>query len=637
MQFGDDDKKEQTPFWLFIKRKEEDKGKTEGSEGKSAAEIYRERDEATETETLLESDICSLPLAPKAHLGSSILERHPVLQVSLGKEHGVLLSDAGIAFTWGDNRYGQLGRAPVLKEENGRPFPVLGLESCEVTQVSAGTHHCLALVAPGLVWSWGRNKDGQLGVGDYRDRTQPVEVCHPPLADGVDSTLQLGANKGGQIISINAGLDSSLAAAVNSNIWQWGQISGGFSVATAGDKTKHGGGLVQNRPYCIFRQDSFRSQMRSGKVSISSSGCKVLHQDTCTDKVRVETLVQGVQDMQDSINQERRELAELEKKANAEEVVRNPGEAEDELSTLQDTIGQLERDIRLCEKEIEAFGKSLESCDLRQAHNRKQLQQLQQQGTSLRDRQDQVSLSIYMAPKAGAERRKLDEQLTEVEEFVQANKNTRMTLLDQRAETDKEKQKILAQLAERRKLRDRFQRRLEIVKDLSRSSKASTTGSSDPLMKMLHKLCSETAEYFHRRASQATQGFLDHMKTRDADFAFLDQTEQKMKDLAESVSSSGQERAEHARLVKQMLVDLVNLRRAWCDMLQDRWASEGLDLSCFFDGSNKPSSAEQAFGDFDEDEDAAPSLLPSPQLPSLGFFGGETDTAPSKGIFGFLT
>eukprot|EP00435_Cladocopium_sp_Y103_P033017 s2374_g8.t1 len=115
--------KEQTPFWLFIKRKEEDKGKTEGSEGKSAAEIYRERDEAAETETLLESDICSLPLAPKAQLGSSILERHPVLQVSLGKEHGVLLSDAGIAFTWGDNRYGQLGRAPVLKEENGRTDP----------------------------------------------------------------------------------------------------------------------------------------------------------------------------------------------------------------------------------------------------------------------------------------------------------------------------------------------------------------------------------------------------------------------------------------------------------------------------------------------------------------------------------
>jgi len=637
MQFGDDDKKE-VPFWLFIKKKE-DPVQPQGGDGKSAAEIYRERDEAAETEVLLENEICSLPRAPKAQIGSSVLERHRVLQVDLGREHGVLLSDAGIAFTWGDNRYGQLGRSPVLKEENGRPFPVLGLASYEVTQVSAGTHHCLALVAPGLVWAWGRNKDGQLGVGDYRDRTQPVEVCHPPIADGVDSTLQLGSNRGGSIITINAGLDSSLAASIGSNIWQWGNISS-FQVTGSADKSKGRGlGVVQNRPFCIFSRDSFRSQMRSGKVSISSTGCKVLHQDTCTDKVRAETLAQGVQDMQKSINEERQELAALEKKAKTEEAT-GPGENEDELATLQDTIGQLERDIMLCEREIDAYGKSLESCDLRQAHNRKQLQQLQQQGTSLRDRQDQVSLRIYMAPNAGAERRKLDEQLTEVEEFVQANKNTRMTLLDQRAETDKEKQKILAQLAERRRQHDRFQRRLDIVKDLSKSSKASATGASDPLIKVLHKLCSEMSEYFLRRQSQRpeTEEFLDYMKTSDADSAFLDQTEQKMKDLVDNIISSGnQERAEQARQVQLMLLDMVALRRSWCDMLQDRWASDGLDLSCFFEGSKKPSTAEQAYGDFEE-EDEAPSLLTSPQLPSLGLFGARDagETAP-KSFFGFLT
>ena len=35
--------------------------------------------------------------------------------------HGLLLADSGIAYTWGDNRFGQLGREPVAKEENGRP------------------------------------------------------------------------------------------------------------------------------------------------------------------------------------------------------------------------------------------------------------------------------------------------------------------------------------------------------------------------------------------------------------------------------------------------------------------------------------------------------------------------------------
>ena len=45
-----------------------------------------------------------------------------------------------------------------------------------------------------------------------------------------------------------------------------------------------------------------------------------------------------------------------------------------------------------------------------------------------------------------------------------------------------------------------------------------------------------------------------------------------------------------------MLQDIVSLRRSWGDMLQDRWASDGLDLSCFFAGSKKPSSAEPDAG-----------------------------------------
>eukprot|EP00913_Durusdinium_trenchii_P025661 g24085.t1 len=593
------------------------------------------------------------PGHPGASLGTSILERHRVLHVCLGREHGVLLSDAGIAFTWGDNRYGQLGRPPVLKEENGRPFPVVGLADYEVTQVSAGTHHCLALVAPGLVWSWGRNKDGQLGVGDFRDRIHPVEVCHPPILDGADSTLQLGANKGQRpqlratvtrhtkpmiapcidVAAFVALIPLSLAAAMNSNVWQWGQISSNFNVANTDKSRKSGIALVQNRPYLIFEQTLFRSQMRAGRVSISSTGCKVLHQ---------------------SLGEERQHLAELNKTTTEAEApaAQQHGGDEDELATLQDTIGQLERDIMLLERDIEAYGKSLESCDLRQAHNRKQLQQLQQQGTSLRDRQDQVSLNIYMAPKAGAERRKLEEQLTEVEEFVQANKNTRMTLLDQRAETDKAKQKILAQLANSRKQRERFQRRLDIVKDLSKSSKASSSGASDPLIKVLDKQCQEMSEYFSRRQSvggESKEGasgelhsswtilniedFLAAMKIHDADRAFLDQIEQKMKDVVDNVISNGTpERAERARLVNQMLVDMVNLRRSWCDMLQDRWASDGLDLSCFFEGSTKPSAADprEVREDFEEDWTRVgyrepPSLLQTPQLPGLSLFRSPDD------------
>ncbi|CAE7282482.1 HERC4 [Symbiodinium natans] len=536
MQRSDDDFKEVPPFWLLTKPPPSEDGKSQASaDAPSAAQLYQQR-ELAKLDVLLETDTCILPLAPKADLGSAIYDRHRVLQVSLGREHGILLSDAGIAFTWGDNRFGQLGREPVAKEENGRPFPVKGLVGHEVTQVSAGMRHCLALVAPGLVWSWGRNKAGQLGVGDYRDRTQPVKVCHPPVMDGEESGLQLGNNKGGQIISVSAGADSSVAAALSSHVWQWGEICDGFQDHLVNsDKSKKSSiAVVKNRPFCVFNALEFRSQMRPGRVSISSTGCKVLNQDTYTDKVRVETLIQGLTSMQESINQVRLDIAALDVQHDKQKdgEAKAGGAMDNELDTLQDTIGELEHDIMVHEREINGLTKSLESCDLRQAHNRKQLQQLQQQGTSLHDRQDQVSLQISMAPKAGAERRKLEEQLAEVEEFVQANKNTRMTLLDQRAETDKEKQSIAAQLTDLRRQRDRAQRRLDIVRDLSKSTQATSSGASDLLIKVLHQQCTEVEEYFENRRDTSTDDndFLAAMKILEMDKAFLDRVENKMKE-----------------------------------------------------------------------------------------------------------
>lgn len=62
------------------------------------------------------------PLSKKEVVIEQVLLSNRKGRTSKGSppRHGVLLSDAGIAFTWGDNRYGQLGRPPVLKEENGR-------------------------------------------------------------------------------------------------------------------------------------------------------------------------------------------------------------------------------------------------------------------------------------------------------------------------------------------------------------------------------------------------------------------------------------------------------------------------------------------------------------------------------------
>ena len=74
-------------------------------------------------------------------------------------------NDKGQLFGWGLNNHGQLG---VGHKENicapQRVYWVEGEE--EATCVSGGEHHTIALTKSGRVYCWGRNDEGECGVGD---------------------------------------------------------------------------------------------------------------------------------------------------------------------------------------------------------------------------------------------------------------------------------------------------------------------------------------------------------------------------------------------------------------------------------------------------------------------------------------
>lgn len=53
------------------------------------------------------------------------------------------------------------------------PTPLRTLES--VTLLACGTDHCLAY-GPSGVWAWGNGSGGKLGLGDTRDRLEPVLI-----------------------------------------------------------------------------------------------------------------------------------------------------------------------------------------------------------------------------------------------------------------------------------------------------------------------------------------------------------------------------------------------------------------------------------------------------------------------------
>jgi len=65
------------------------------------------------------------------------------------------------------NRNGQLLERRELDVEYWQIQTVKNEQAQAVKTVSAGDSHCLAIAADGSLWSWGSNKYGQLGDGTY--------------------------------------------------------------------------------------------------------------------------------------------------------------------------------------------------------------------------------------------------------------------------------------------------------------------------------------------------------------------------------------------------------------------------------------------------------------------------------------
>ncbi|KAI4890058.1 hypothetical protein NFI96_017205, partial [Prochilodus magdalenae] len=90
-----------------------------------------------------------------------------IVQVTCGYRHSLALSMRGQIFSWGQNKYGQLGlglEGPGVST----PQVIQSLLGIPFAQIFAGGAHSFALTLSGTVFGWGRNKFGQLGLNDNK-------------------------------------------------------------------------------------------------------------------------------------------------------------------------------------------------------------------------------------------------------------------------------------------------------------------------------------------------------------------------------------------------------------------------------------------------------------------------------------
>ncbi|XP_072095264.1 probable E3 ubiquitin-protein ligase HERC4 isoform X2 [Mobula birostris] len=98
-----------------------------------------------------------------------------IVQVACGYHHSLALSKGSQVFSWGQNKNGQLGLGRDIGKQPS-PQPVRSLNGVPFVQLAAGGAHSFALSISGAIFGWGSNKFGQLGLNDEIDRYVPARL-----------------------------------------------------------------------------------------------------------------------------------------------------------------------------------------------------------------------------------------------------------------------------------------------------------------------------------------------------------------------------------------------------------------------------------------------------------------------------
>jgi alpha-tubulin suppressor-like RCC1 family protein len=190
--------------------------------------------------------------------GTTISRREPqmvqglprLVSIAAGITHSLALASDGTVWSWGSNFHGQLGDGSRMSRTS--PAKIEGLDGvvqidagfstsialkddrtvwawgavdgagtadqCRTTPVKmaglpparcirAGLHHFFVIADNGTLWAWGENRDGQLGLGVGRERSEPIRV---PWFRNVSA--------------VAAGAFHSIALLSDGTLWEWGEL-----------------------------------------------------------------------------------------------------------------------------------------------------------------------------------------------------------------------------------------------------------------------------------------------------------------------------------------------------------------------------------------------------------------------------
>jgi alpha-tubulin suppressor-like RCC1 family protein len=114
------------------------------------------------------------------------------------------------------------------------------------SQIAAGMNHSVAIGTNDTVWSWGYNYYGELGVGDFQNRSLPTLIINDwsyDIFDSLDTISAGGGDNNGMYF-----LGHNLSLKTNGTLWAWG--------ANANGELGLGDNEIRNAPAQVGLYDS---------------------------------------------------------------------------------------------------------------------------------------------------------------------------------------------------------------------------------------------------------------------------------------------------------------------------------------------------------------------------------------------
>lgn len=124
-----------------------------------------------------------------------------VAKVAAGVSSTYAIKTDGTLWSWGRNSDGELGIGRFSGTKKYHPTPSKVMD--DVAEIAAGFHNVIAIKNDGSLWGCGENADGQLGDGTTVNRCSPVKIME-------------------DVAQVSAGRRHTLAIKTDSTLWTWG-------------------------------------------------------------------------------------------------------------------------------------------------------------------------------------------------------------------------------------------------------------------------------------------------------------------------------------------------------------------------------------------------------------------------------